>query len=228
MDFERIHHDQGLYFRDDPDAQDAWYEKEPGNEDVQVGCDLVTKNDMYRYVWHREKSNINVENHGFSFYLARRAYSDVFRIEDGQRIPGTTAKIQTDEGNSGTICALDLTATYSVPRKIPFKAQVVLFVRQVSLDHGRVRVVSCYVPDDQYYWDTYWRFWFYAVAGDDGGFVDEDGSFRRLEELESFKRSRTMTEVAIEKLRLEFIKSLKEGRKTFLKLVTAKRPPNVR
>ena len=230
MDFERIHHDQDLYFRNESDTQDAWYEKELGDEDVQVGCDPITKRGTYRYVWHREKSNINVEKHDFSFYLACWAYTDKYRVNDGQSIRGTTARVRTDEGNAGSICGLDISTVYDYEGSEDiFPDRVVLFVRQETLDHGRTRIVSCYVPDDMYYLDTYSKFWIDSVSKKnvDGGFTDVDDIFRRLDELEKYKKSRLMRDQVLEDRRLEFVESLTRNRKTFLKFVAEKRPPKV-
>jgi hypothetical protein len=130
---------KNLYFRNDPDSREAYYEMEKPNIHIDVGADL----NKLQFVWDRHKSNENLVRHSFSHYLTRCIYGeDDYRVLNGQRVGREEVYIKTDEGKTGLLCAFYLDIFQKVEEELPEK--VVLIIRQDKLDNSRIRLIELF------------------------------------------------------------------------------------
>ena len=226
-DVRHIKESKNLYFRDDPDSRDAWYETEPG-EDARVGCSLDDEGKTYEFVWQRSKSNQNLDERNFTFYLTRHAYVDEFRVVDGQSVRNKKINVKTSEGNSGLLCALKLSLFKQIDKgEEDSFYQVLVFVRQEKVDDDRIRIVSCYPTDKDYYVDAYTASWFdkhlYGSKRPDRLDDDDlrDGAVKIQEK--RFKYA-LKVDASFEKRRSEYKKILKDGYKRFQRFIGDKTP----
>ncbi len=116
------------------DSYEAYYEKDktgPENEDVICG----------KFVWNRKKSNENItdtsDGKGFSFYLARHAFDDKFKV---------TIKDKTNEKNKQTL-------------GVVAGDEKLMVVVNVKTEGDKIRIISAWKTEDfsryaKLYYDT--------------------------------------------------------------------------
>jgi hypothetical protein len=141
---------QELYIRNDPDSKEAYYTIEEPNVHLEVGTTLG----KLQFIWDRHKSNENLAKHLFTHYLTRHVYNeDEYRVLDGQLIGKEIARIRTDDGNTGLLCALDLCAldidVFQKTDEEELPEKVVVIVRQEKLNNKRIRLISCYPTENR-------------------------------------------------------------------------------
>jgi len=119
------------FCKTDPDSYEAYYEPDHGdpNELVEVN------DDVYTFTWNRGKSNDNLtdtgEGKGFSFYLARRAYYDRYRLID--------QRLATDINNTGILGRVDTDPKLMI---------VINLEEDFSNDDNRIHIISAYYTDN--------------------------------------------------------------------------------
>jgi len=106
---------------------EAYYEPEPGNPDE----DVTVKDGKHTFMWRRRKSNENIANHGFSFYLARHVFKDKYKIFDDD--------LANDNKNTGV---------YGIVEGDK-KVMLVIHAQSEYLEKGIARIVSAYYTSDQ-------------------------------------------------------------------------------
>ena len=216
------------YERPDPDSVDAFYEKE-GKPDVEVTSSLPLHGATYEFSWRRSKSDENVDSRGFSFYFARWAYVNDYRVVNGQKVGKTTAYVKTDDGNEGLLATVRLSMFEGYDEEDDYFDDVLLVVRQETVDDGRVRLVSCYPTKKKEYVD------FYTVAflnrarrplklPDYVDFKDlRDGAKKMMEKKEHKEAARAFEE-ALKERKKEYETSLERNYDVFVGLVRVKTP----
>ena len=113
--------------RKDKDSREAYYDIEAGNPDE----DVTVRDGKRVFTWRRRKSNENITDKGFSFYLARRVFMDSNKIfDDG---------LATDPKNTGIYGMV----------KGDTKVMVVINAVTDLLDKGIIRIVSAYYTTNQ-------------------------------------------------------------------------------
>jgi len=112
---------------------EAYYELDPGDPDE----DVTIKEEKYVFMWHRRKSNENVKEKGFSFYLARHVFKDADKIVDPE--------LASDPGNTGIAGIV----------RGNDKVMIVLNAKSDILEKGIIRIVSAYYTTDQ---NLIWRY----------------------------------------------------------------------
>jgi hypothetical protein len=216
-----------LYFREDPDSDKAYFDKENG-QDILVGCNLNRNNRYYEFIWQRSKSNENFTEHGFTHYLTRYAYADEFRIIDGQKRGNKTINIKTDDGNKGLLCVLPLDKFGYWNEKADRPEIVLLLVRQEEAENGNIKLISCYSTDKLEYLKLYTynardRQRFGSKRPDtldkkdsaDKTLID---NFKKKMETAKIKQKR-MIEQIIEEYNENFINDLKRGYNIFQSII---------
>jgi len=122
----------------DPNSYEAYYEKDPGDEDEDVIIEDEINGKNVIFTWHRKKSNDNLIDNGsgkgFSFYLARHVFRDYYRV------PGPAA----DPKN---ICDIGI---------IPGDNKVMVVVDS-RIEKNKIRIVSAYYVNSNSQWaNVYW------------------------------------------------------------------------
>jgi len=137
-----------LFIRPDPDSEEAYFELEEPDEHINVGASY----NGLQFVWDRKKSNQNLNDHLFSHYLTRRVYNDKYRIINGKKVGRDIVNIKTDAGNTGLLCAYDLRVfDPNINEEDNIVSDVVVIVRQDTLQNGRIRLISCYPTNNRLY-----------------------------------------------------------------------------
>jgi len=156
---------ENLYFRENPDSQEAYYGVEEGL-DVQARCPHDDNNLHHEFIWQRSKSNENLK-HGFTHYLTRYAYADEYHknenIKKFDEYRGIDIRkrnykpisIKIDDGNDGIICALWLERFGYTDEERDIPEEVLLIIRQEETQDGRIRLISGYSTDKSEYIDLY-------------------------------------------------------------------------
>jgi uncharacterized DUF497 family protein len=118
----------------DPDSREAYYEKDPGNEneDVIVLDEIEGKKVVFS--WNRKKSNENIFDtddgkEEFTFYLARHVFKDHFSLTTSDMSPN--AKLEND---------LEIGI-------IPGDKQEMVVVNVNSENWDKIRIISAYYID---------------------------------------------------------------------------------
>ena len=146
MDFDKVY-EASLYRRSDPLSEEAFYDIELPDTNQEVVYDYKS----YSFVWDREKSNDNVRYHGFSHYLTAILYDDTYVIYDGDYVNGKNVRIKTSKDNEGAILS-----SYDIETG-NYKKDTLILIKQLSLDHGRIRLITCYPTNNEYYSSIYWE-----------------------------------------------------------------------
>ena len=218
--FEQVLKEAGvLYFREDPDSYEAYRTIEEG-PDVEVGCSAEENGRHYDFVWQRSKSNDNLINHKFTHYLTRWAYTDEYRIIDGQKRGNKTISIKTDEGNIGMLCALSLERFGYKDNEREIPEEVLLLIRQEKTQNGKIRLISCYDTNKSAYINLYVD-----------NFIDRqrfgtkrpdllDNTDKTLKNVTERRKSTILIEQAIERNRKFYIEHFKKGYQIFQKIIT--------
>jgi uncharacterized DUF497 family protein len=127
------------------DSEDAFFEEETGNpkEDVVVQ-DTFKDGTTLTFVWSRQKSNENIKDTednkgGFSFYYARYAYRDPYKM--------LSAKNATDTNNTSILGRLDTN-----------EEDVILVVQTKKEAENRIRIISATYANNTLELDYYKRF----------------------------------------------------------------------
>ena len=120
------------------DSEAAFFEIEPGNPNEEV----TVKDGNLTFVWNRGKSNENITDtrsgkEGFSFYYARYAFKDKFKVFDS-----SLASDPKNEGILGT-----------VPNGS--RVMIVINVKADALEKGVIRIVSAYFTSNPRLIDMY-------------------------------------------------------------------------
>lgn len=115
------------------DSIDAYYSVEDGDPNM----DVTVKEGIWTFMWHRKKSNENVTRKGFSFYLARHAFKDKYKIID--------FALATDPKTTGILAV------------IPNDKKVMIVINAISdqLEKGIIRIVSASYVENQKLIDRY-------------------------------------------------------------------------
>jgi hypothetical protein len=108
--------------------------------------------------------------------------------------------------------------------------EVLVLVQQETTENSRIKLVSCYSTDDDYYIDLYTKAWFIRQkhpsechgGGDKRDLADAMKSLRGREE---FQRAAVAFAAALERRRLEYAEYLKRGYKLFQELLKNHTPP---
>ena len=116
------------YCEIDPNSYDAFYEIDHGDPKGLV----EVKDKAINFTWYRSKSNENLtdtrEGKGFSFYLARFAYYDKYKIIDND--------LAKDKNNTGILSMIEFD-------------KKVMIVINVKLDENeKIHIVSAYYTSD--------------------------------------------------------------------------------
>ena len=147
--------DFGMYFRDDPDSNEARYFPETG-EDMDVGASLTIYDNTFNSIWKRYESNQNLTNHGFTHYLTMLAYADELRLIEGKKVVNDIVDLGTEGENIGLLCSLPVEVIQG--KKIEdfyedgiFPLSVLLLVRQNKSQSDRIRLITCYPTNNPVY-----------------------------------------------------------------------------
>ena len=108
--------------RKDKDSEEAFYEIETGNPDEEISV----KDGKFSFVWHRKKSNSNVKEKGFSFYYARHAYKDKYKLIDPD--------FASDSKNTGILGMIPGNTN----------KMILIYAQTDYLERGITRIVSAY------------------------------------------------------------------------------------
>lgn len=117
------------YSKTDPDSYDAFFESDPGdpNELVEIKDEFLT------FTWDRKKSNENlidpIGGKGFSFYLARHAYYDKYKLPKDS--------LASDKKNTGMVAQIQLDKNY----------MIVINVKPDFNTPKKIHIVSAYYTD---------------------------------------------------------------------------------
>jgi hypothetical protein len=220
-----------LYFRDDPDSEEARYSPEIG-EDIDVGASYTFNGNTYNFIWRRSNSNLNLSNHGFTHYLTRLAYADEKRVIEGQRVNNNIVDLQTDEGNTGLLFALPIDVLhgekiddcYNKEVEEGFSLNVLLLVKQKGQNDGRIRLITCFPTDNPKFIEWYSHHFYSRPKPrfnnldieDSINWTQQSEGVKKLLESEAFKRSGELWNEAREKLIKEMEENLKNGYQVFI------------
>jgi len=125
------------YSKTNPDSYDAFYKPDPGEPDELVEI----KDDFLTFTWERKKSNENLidqrEGKGFSFYLARHAYYDKYKLPKDS--------LAYDKKNTGMVAQIQLDKKYTI----------VINVKPNLNTPKKIHIVSAYYTDSPTLIDEY-------------------------------------------------------------------------
>jgi hypothetical protein len=158
-------HGIGEQYKNSPEA---FYEIDEGAEDRDVEIvdrDTIDKT-IFRFIWNRGKSNRNTVDtgdgkFGFSFYYARHAYGDPYKVECKELAKGA--------GNTAYLARIRRLVSRRVENPI-------LIVQAREDPEKRIRIISAYYRDDSFAWGTYYNH-YEAVVGRNRGFVKKNRVF---------------------------------------------------
>jgi uncharacterized DUF497 family protein len=136
--FRRIPNETGSKKGFNPNSSEAYFEKEPGDENEDVVLVDEIEDRKIIFTWNRKKSNDNIVDFGygkgFSFYLARHVFRDPF----------FTTTIATDPENKRGV-------------GIILNDENVMLVIDSELKENKIRIISAYYVDDTSIWSKlYW------------------------------------------------------------------------
>jgi len=222
---------QELYFREDPDSEEAKRSIEEG-DDVDVGASLTVNGNTYDFVWRRSKSNLNLTQHKFTHYLSRYAYADEKRGIEGQKSGNDIIDLKTDDGNIGLLCSVPIEVLNGVEiddcynKSDDFPPSVLLLVRQEKSDSNRIRLITCYPTDNSKYLKWYAKKYYSRPRKHSDNLeindIEVEAQRResmRLSETEEFKKSSEAFKEVIEELIDEMVDNLHKGYEIFTSLL---------
>jgi hypothetical protein len=216
----------GMYFRDDPDSNEARYFPETG-EDMDVGASLTIYDNTFNFIWKRYESNQNLTNHGFTHYLTMLAYADELRLIEGQKVVNDIVDLGTEDENIGLLCSLPVEVIKG--RKIEdfyedgiFPLSVLLLVRQNKSQSDKIRLITCYPTNNPVHIKWYSHHCIkprksideFEKEAESLG-IQLDKGIVSLYKTEAFRRSAQMFKEVSEELRKEMEENLFKGYQVF-------------